>query len=64
MNIAKATIRKAIGVKVAIEEAALKRKVQVLSPSRVAVTVVGNSVSFPCIMIVSKGRRSELTISM
>ncbi len=53
MNIAKATIRKAIGVKVAIGDAALKRKVQVLSPSRVAVTVVGNLVSFPSNAILS-----------
>ncbi len=49
---------------VAIGDAALKRKVQVLSPSRVAVTVVGNLVSFPSITIVSKGRRSELAVDM
>ncbi len=46
-------------MKVVIGDAALKRKVHVVSPSRVAVTVVGNSVSFPCMVIVSKGRRSE-----
>ncbi len=53
----KAAIRKAIGVKVVIGDAALKRNVQVLSPSRVAVTVVGSSVSFPCMTILSKTNR-------
>ncbi len=53
---AKAAIRKAIGVKVAIGDAALKRKVQVFSPSRVAVTFVGSSVSLPCMTILSRRR--------
>ncbi len=56
---AKATTKKAIGVKVDSGDAALKMKLQDVLSLRVAVMVVGTSASFPLMTSLSENKKKQ-----